>query len=94
MIDALRRYAVTYTGETPADDDLDFTCEYASVPALEHADTPYVFLYADSPVDQEHGVCFLVRDSDVLCCCHGDMSLQFFGWDNTDALDELADNIT
>ncbi len=92
--DALRKYAMAYLGAQSHGDDLYFTCEFASVPYLENSDTPYVFLYADSPVDDEHGVCFLLRDRRVLCCCHGDESLQFDGWDNTESLDELADNIT
>jgi hypothetical protein len=94
LTNALRKYAVAYTGAEPDVDDLYFTCDFASVPYLEHADMAYVFLYADSPVDDEHGVCFLMRDQDVLCCCHGDESLQFNGWDNTDALDELPNEIT
>ena len=94
ITDALRKYAVAYAGTEPDEDDLSFLCEFASVPYLERADTPYVFLYADSPVDDEHGVCFLIRDGDVLCCCHGDQSLQFEGWDNTEALDELSEDFT
>lgn len=90
LIAALRRYAIEYSGTEPDEDDLSFESEFASVPCLEHAETPYVFLYADSPVDDEHGVCFLFRDRDVLCCCHGDESLEFYGWDNTEALEELA----
>ncbi len=92
--ESLKRYAVAYCGAEPDEDDLYFTCEFASVPYLEHANAPYVFLHADSPVDEEHGVCFLIRNHDVLCCCHGDASLQFDGWDNTAALDALGDDVT
>lgn len=92
LIDALRNYALAIWGTEPTTEDLSFTCEHVSVPYLEHADTLYVFLDANSPVDEEHGVCFLIRDGNVVCCHHGDTSLQFEGWDNTGALDELADD--
>ncbi|WP_145179701.1 hypothetical protein [Gimesia aquarii] len=94
LTECLRKYAIAYLSADLDEDELSFVSEYASVPYLEHTDTPYVFLYADSPVDDEHGVCFLIRDRDVLCCCHGDESLQFNGWDNTAALDELAEDVT
>ena len=94
LTEALRQYAITHTGDEPDDDDLRFSCDNASVPYLEHADTPYVYLNADSPIDEEHGVCFLIRDGEVLCCCHGDESLEFNDWDDTDLLDELAGGVT
>ncbi len=93
LTDSLRRYAAVFFDSASDEDDLSFSSEFAAVPYLEHAETPYVFLYADSPVDDEHGVCFLIRDGEVLCCCHGDQMLEFVGWDNTDALDSLAEEL-
>lgn len=88
---ALERYAQNYCGDLFSTEDLTFSCDFALVPYLEHAPVPYIFLNADSPVDDEHGVCFLLRNDSVLCCCHGDMSLEFFGWDNIESLEEIAE---
>ena len=93
LIDSLRRFANSYSASQPDENDLSFLSDFASVPYLEHADTPYVFLHADSAIEEEHGVCFLIRGEIVLCCCHGDEALQFEGWDNTEVLDEMADDL-
>lgn len=91
LIDALRRYAVRYWGEEPDAEDCDFFCDNASVPYLHDATNAYVFLNASSDIDEEHGICFLIRDGTVLAGCHGDESLQFYDWDATDDLDALTD---
>lgn len=91
FLDALAKYALHYCGELPDASDLTITCNHASVPYLAHVQTPYLFLDADSSVDQEHGVCFLMRDQHVLCCCHGDMSLDFFGWDAIEELESISE---
>ncbi len=90
---ALRRYASEYLDDNFDDDDCTLSCDNASVPYLHESKTPYIFLNADSNIDDEHGVCFLIRDGDVISCCHGDASLEFLGWDATDDLDELANGI-
>lgn len=90
LIDALRKYALEYVGDDFDSDDCTFSCDNASVPYLHESRSTYVFLNASSDVDDEHGVCFLLRDGDVVACCHGDISLEFYGWDATDELDALA----
>ncbi len=89
LIEALRRYALEYLGDDFEPDDCTFSCDNASVPYLHESQSAYVFLNASSDIDDEHGVCFLVRDGDVVACCHGDESLEFYDWDATDALDAL-----
>jgi hypothetical protein len=93
LIDALRRYAVRYLGEDPNPEDCKFSCDNASIPALHEAPNAYAFLNASSDIDKEHGVCFLIRNGEVLACCHGDTSLCVENWDATDELDALADNV-
>ncbi|WP_197441633.1 hypothetical protein [Thalassoglobus neptunius] len=92
LTDSVRQYALQCTGEEPKAEECNFSCDNASIPYLHDAKTPYVFLNADSDIDEEHGVCFLIRDGAVIACCHGDESLEFFGWDSTDELDALAQN--
>ena len=92
LADSLQQYALQYSGEAPDADGWRISCDNASIPYLHDAKTPYVFLNADADIEEEHGVCFLVRSGDVIACCHGDQSLEFFGWDATDELDALAQN--
>ena len=87
---ALGNYAKRVSGEDNAP-DLNFVCDNASVPYLDESDTPYIFLNVSSDVDEEHGVCFLVRDGELVGCFPGDVSLEFFGWDSTEELDALTD---
>lgn len=90
LIDALRKYAIEYRGNDFDPDDCTFSCDNASIPYLNESKTAYVFLNASSEIDDEHGVCFLIRNGDVVACCHGDESLEFYGWDSIDDLDALA----
>ncbi len=90
LIDALRKYAKEYLGDKFDQNDCDFFCDNASVPNIHASQATYVFLNASSDIDDEHGVCFLIRDGDVLACCHGDESLDFLEWDATDELDALG----
>lgn len=90
LTDSLRRYALQYMGEELSAEECTLSCDNASIPYLHDANTPYAFLNADSDIDEEHGVCFLIRDGVAIACCHGDESLEFYGWDATDELDALA----
>ena len=92
LVESLKRYASEFL-DTDINTDVAFTflCDNASVPYLQESSVPYIFLNASSDVDEDHGVCFLIRDGKVITCCHGDESLQFLGWDATDELDALAD---
>ena len=92
MVDALKRYARRYLGDCYDPNECDFFCNSASIPYLYKSKPSYVFLNASSDVDEDHGVCFLIRDGDVLACCHSDESFEFYGWDATDDLDALADH--
>ncbi|MFK8111251.1 MAG: hypothetical protein AB8B91_03585 [Rubripirellula sp.] len=92
LLGALQSYAMRYLGDDYVPEDCDFLCDNASVPYLHESSSTYVFLNASSDVDEEHGVCFLIRNSGVIACCHGDESLQFYDWDATDELDSLGDN--
>lgn len=90
---ALRAYGKRYLGDEfdlIDEDDIYFACDCVEIPRLRDSTDTYALLIADSGVDEEHGVYFVVRNGDVLGCCHRNAADDGFDWDETDVLDTLT----